>query len=194
MDRPAIVIFGAAVRADGAPSPALARRIAYAARAAEAWPEAPIFCSGASDGIGPSEASVMARILRERGVAPGRLTLDEESRDTLQSVLAAGRFLRRRGLSGVVACSDRYHLPRIRLLFWLLGFTSAPGPTAPGRAGTRWRHWTRMRLREGLALPYDAAIVLTRRRRLLASLADERSERPRRRAKLTHREAIRPDP
>jgi uncharacterized SAM-binding protein YcdF (DUF218 family) len=173
MNRPAIVIFGAAVRADGAPSPSLARRIAYAARAAEAWPDAPILCSGASDGIGPSEASVMARVLRERGLAPDRLVLDEASRDTLQSVLAAARFLRRRGLAGAVVCSDRYHLPRIRLLFRLLGVSTRPGPTAPGRAGTPWRHWMRMRLREALALPYDAAIVLTRRRRLLRAIAKD---------------------
>jgi uncharacterized SAM-binding protein YcdF (DUF218 family) len=176
MDRTAIVIFGAAVRADGSPSPALARRIAYAARAAEASPHAPIFCSGASDGIGPSEASVMARVLRERGMPAGRLVLDETSRDTLQSVLAAAGFARRQGLCGLVVCSDRYHLPRIRLLFRLLGVATLAGPTASGRAGTRWRHWTRMRLREGLALPYDAAIVLTRRRRLLAGLAEDAPE------------------
>jgi uncharacterized SAM-binding protein YcdF (DUF218 family) len=176
MDRTAIVIFGAAVRADGTPSPALARRIAYAARAAEAWPQAPVFCSGASDGIGPSEASVMARVLMARGLPAERLVLDERSRDTLQSVLAAARFARRRRLSGLIVCSDRYHLPRIRLLFRLLGVATLAGPTAAGRAGTRWRHWTRMRLREGLALPYDAAIVLTRRRRLLAGIAAEPSE------------------
>jgi uncharacterized SAM-binding protein YcdF (DUF218 family) len=177
MTRQAIVVFGAAVRADGRPSPALARRIAYAARAAEAWPDAPVLCSGASDGIGPSEASVMARVLLAQGVAPERLALDEVSRDTLQSVLAAAAFVRREGLAGCVVCSDRYHLPRIRLLLRLLGVPATPGPLASGRAGTRWRHWTRMRLREGLALPYDAAIVLTRRRRLLARIAADGAAR-----------------
>jgi uncharacterized SAM-binding protein YcdF (DUF218 family) len=164
----AIVIFGAAVRADGRPSPALARRIGYGLRAAAATPDAPILCSGAVGCEGPSEASVMAKALTARGVDPARIVLDEESRDTLQSAVAAARFVRTRRLSGVIACSDRYHLPRIRLLLAALGVASVAGPLEPGRAGTRLRHWIRMRLREALAIPYDLAIVLVRRRAFLA--------------------------
>ena len=40
MERPAIVIFGAAVRPDGRPSPSLLRRIGYGLKAAHAHPEA----------------------------------------------------------------------------------------------------------------------------------------------------------
>ena len=171
MQSPVIVVFGAAVRPDGTPSPSLARRIAYAARAAEAHPDAPILCSGASDGRGPSEASVMAGVLTARGVSPERLVLDEASVDTLQSVIAAARLVRLRGLGGCIACSDRYHIPRIRLLLGALGVASAPGPLAPGRAGVGWRAWAFMRLREAAAIPYDLAIVLVRRRALLAAIA-----------------------
>lgn len=168
-----IVIFGAAVRPDGRPSPTLARRIGYAFEAAALRPEAPILCSGAAGRAGPSEASVMAAALARRGVETARLVLDEDSRDTLQSVLAAARFVRRREIAELVVCSDRYHLPRIRLLLAALGVETQPGPVAPGRGGTPLRHWTRMRLREGVAIPYDLALVLARRRRLLAELAAE---------------------
>lgn len=166
------MIFGAAVRADGRPSPALARRIGYGLQVAAAAPDAPIFCSGAVGRTGPSEASVMAAALKGRGVDPARVVLDEESRDTLQSVLAAARFLKGRGLSRAIVCSDRYHIPRIRLLLGALGVASVAGPLLPGRGGTRLVHWTRMRLREALAIPYDLAIVLARRREFRAAIAE----------------------
>ena len=173
MSGSAIVIFGAAVRSDGQPSPTLARRIDYGLQAAALWPEAPILCSGAAGRIGPSEASVMARILAARGVSEARLVLDEASRDTLQSVVAAARFARARGGVHCVICSDRYHQPRIRLLLGALGVATAPGPLTPGRGGTSVRHWAHMRLREGVAIPYDLVLVLAKRRSLLAEMAAE---------------------
>lgn len=167
-DRPAIVIFGAAVRADGRPSPALARRIAYAVKAAEDATHAPILCSGAAGRVGPSEASVMAAALKGQGIPADRLVLDEASRDTLQSVLETVRFLRTQGLGHAIVCSDRYHVPRIRLLLAALGVRTVAGPMAPGRGGTRRSYWLKMTLREALAIPYDLAIVLARGRTLLA--------------------------
>jgi vancomycin permeability regulator SanA len=169
----AIVIFGAAVRPDGRPSPSLARRIGYGLNAARTWNDAPILCSGGVGRAGPSEAAVMAERLAAAGVDPARLVLDEASRDTLQSVVAAARFVRARGLAGCVVCSDRYHIPRIQLLLGALGVPTTPGPLAPGRGGAPLRHWTRMRLREGLAIPYDLALVLARRSRLLREFAAE---------------------
>lgn len=164
------MIFGAGVRADGRPSPTLRRRIGYGLQAAASAPDAPILCSGAKGRVGPSEASVMARILEARGLPSARLVLDEASRDTLQSVLVARRFVRERGLSGCLVCSDRYHVPRIRLLLAALGVASAAGPLQAGRAGTPPADWIRMRLREALAIPYDLAVVLARRCGFLGGL------------------------
>jgi uncharacterized SAM-binding protein YcdF (DUF218 family) len=162
-----IVLFGAAVRADGRPSPALARRIAYAAGAAADAPDAAVLCSGAAGKAGPSEASVMARELAQRGVANDRLILDEDSVDTFQSVLAAARLMRLGGYERLIACSDGYHLPRIRLLFAALGRAAEAGPVTHGQGGG---HRLYMALREAAAIPYDLAIVLTRRARLLAEI------------------------
>lgn len=170
MSRTGIVIFGAAVWADGRPSPSLARRIGYALAAAREHPDALILCSGAAGVHGPSEASVMSHRLREGGIDPRRLHLDEASTDTLQSVIATAAFVRREGLADCRVCSDRYHLPRIRLLLSLLGVETAAVPTDPGRAGTPARYWLRMRLREAVATPYDAAILLARRRAILRTL------------------------
>jgi len=165
----AIVIFGAAVRADGRPSPALARRIGYGLQAAADLEHAPILCSGAIGRHGPSEASVMAAALKARGAPPERIVLDEESRDTFQSVVATARFLKARGLSRCIVCSDAYHLPRIRLMLAVLGVRTEIGPVPRGPAGSV-RHWLKMSLREAAAIPYDLAIVLVRRRSLLSEI------------------------
>jgi uncharacterized SAM-binding protein YcdF (DUF218 family) len=168
VDTSAIVIFGAAVRADGRPSASLARRIGYGLRA---WRELgdPILCSGAAGRYGPSEAWVMAAELKREGVPAERIFLDEDSRDTFQSVIAAARFVKARGLSRCMVCSDAYHVPRIRLLLAVLGVKTVVGPVPAGPAGG-WRHWLRMSLREALAIPYDLALVLVRRGRLLAAI------------------------
>jgi uncharacterized SAM-binding protein YcdF (DUF218 family) len=162
----AIVIFGAAVRPGGEPSPALGRRIGYGLAAATADPEALVFCSGAAGRHGPSEASVMARMLLGQGVEPERLVLDEASRDTLQSA-AAARFIRAGGLARAVVCTDGYHMARSLMLIRALGVPAERGPVPRGRAGARPRDWLYMRARETVAYPYDLGVVLWRRRELV---------------------------
>jgi len=159
---PLITIFGAAVRPGGEPSAALLRRIGYGWRAAQAHPQAPLLLSGGVGRHGPSEASIMAEHLARNGLSPERLTLDEESLDTLQSVVAASRLARQLG-APVLAVSDGYHLPRIRLMLAALGVPSAGAPTPRGRFGPSLGHQVGMGLRECAAIPYDLAIVLARR-------------------------------
>jgi uncharacterized SAM-binding protein YcdF (DUF218 family) len=160
--RPLIVVFGAAVRADGRPSPSLRRRIDYAAGAAARFPEADLFCSGAAGREGPSEASVMAGILAEH-IDPARLHLDEVSTDTLTSVRAAAAFFRAHGYDRCLTCTDRYHQARIRMLFAFYGIYARP--IMFYRDDVRTKSWWRMRVREGAALPYDFVAGLGARAR-----------------------------
>lgn len=166
MSAPLIVIFGAAVRPDGRPSAALLRRIGYGLAAAVAHPDAPILCSGGVGRAGPSEASVMVEVLARRGLPADRLIVDEDSLDTLQSVVRAAREARALGSPSVIACSDGYHLPRIRLMLAVLGLRSEAGPRT-GPRGDRW-HRLAMALREVPAIPYDVALVAAQRRRFLS--------------------------
>jgi uncharacterized SAM-binding protein YcdF (DUF218 family) len=158
----AIVIFGAAVWRGGQPSPSLRRRVAYGAAAAHADPDDMVFCSGGVGRFGPSEASLMAQLLAQAGIDPARIVLDEASLDTLQNVVAASRFIRAEGLDGALVCTDRYHLPRVRMLFAALGVASEPGPVAPGRGDAPLSYWLSMNARELAAYPYDLAVVLRR--------------------------------
>lgn len=150
------------MREDGTPSPALAHRIAQAVAAARRYPTARLFCTGGVGHHGPSEASVMARLIGT-AIAPERLHLDEESADTLQSVAAACAFMRARDHRIAIACTDRYHQPRVRMLFALAGIRCL-GLAMP-HAGSP-AYLTRMRIREALAIPYDliAGIAQLRRR------------------------------
>lgn len=158
---PLIVIFGALVRPDGSPSAALLRRIGYGFEAAQAYPDAPILCSGGVCRPGaPSEASIMGRGLAERGIGSGRLILDECSLTTIQNVAAAASQASAGGHPFVVACSDGYHMPRIRLLLALQGVKSRPGA---GGERAPFRHGLGMGLRECLAAPHNLAQVMARR-------------------------------
>ncbi|WP_419807702.1 YdcF family protein [Sphingomonas sp.] len=152
-------MFGAAVRPDGRPSETLARRVGYAAAAAEADPGADLFCSGAKGRFGPAEAEVMGEMLAG-AVAGARLHLDRESRDTLETVRAAARFFRAGGYDRLLVATDNYHDPRVRMLFALDGIHSRRIPFAlRGRRRLLWK----MRAREAAALPYDLIAGLAAR-------------------------------
>ena len=104
----------------------------------------------------------MASELAARGVAAGRLILDEESLNTLGNVAAAAGEVRLGGQARVIACSDGYHLPRIRLLLALHGVRSEGW-----RSGERpaLSHVLVMAAREALAIPNNLARLLARRLR-----------------------------
>jgi uncharacterized SAM-binding protein YcdF (DUF218 family) len=161
-----IVIFGAAVRPGGRPSTTLHRRV-EAAVAFGARFTAPLFVpTGAVGRFGPSEASVMARLLESRGVPPGRILLEETGTDTLSSARAVVRLLRaREGAATVFAASSIYHLPRCVVLLRILGVRArAAGPPFV-TAGSRWITRCYWWLREAAALPYDAALAAITRLR-----------------------------
>jgi vancomycin permeability regulator SanA len=143
------------------------RRIRFAAQAAEGEADAPLLCSGGLGRHPPSEAVAMARELTAMGVAAHRLILDEDSLDTFDSVVAVVAKAGELGLHDVVVISDGYHLPRIRLMLGLFGVRTRAGPC---RERPALANLLRMSLREALAIPYDLALVVMRRRKILAGL------------------------
>lgn len=157
------MIFGAAVDRDGVPSTALLRRINSGREAGRQFPSSYILCSGGVIATGPSEASVMANRLVADGVAAERLILDESSQTTRDNVAVALKHLELGSGSYIIACSDRFHLPRVHMLLWLHGVRSRSGPVAAGLpAGPLWSQ-AMMALREVLAIPVYLAIFVVGR-------------------------------
>jgi uncharacterized SAM-binding protein YcdF (DUF218 family) len=161
-----IVIFGAAVRPGGRPSTTLCWRVKAAAAFGSRF-AAPLFVpTGGIGRFGPSEASVMAKLLEARGVPPRRILLEETGTDTLSSAHAVARLLRARGIvAPAFAASSGYHVPRCVVLLRMFGVAAraAGPPFVP--AGSRWVTRCYWWLREAAALPYDAALAMVLRLR-----------------------------
>ncbi len=163
--RAAIVIFGAAVRPDGSASMTLRRRVQAAAVWGRRLPAEPLFVpTGGVGRHGPSEASVMAGLLRDLGVPDARILLEETGTDTVSSVRAVTALLRARRHDGpVYAATSAYHLARCVLLLRLAGLPARASRPPPFPAGHNFRTRWFWRLREFAALPVDAALILLRR-------------------------------
>ena len=159
---PAIVIFGAAVRPGGTPSTALRRRVEAAFSCGRHMPDVLYVPTGGVGRHGPAEAEVMAGLLRAMGVPEQAILREPTGTDTLSSVRAVTKLLRGRR-APVYAATSAYHLPRCVLLLRLAGLPAraCPPPTGPAARSLRRRwYW---RLREGLALPFDAVLLLVLR-------------------------------
>jgi uncharacterized SAM-binding protein YcdF (DUF218 family) len=147
------------VRRGGRPSTTLRQRVEAAAAFGDRFANPLFVPTGGVGRFPPSEASVMAGLLVARGVPPERIQLEESATDTLSSVRAVAALLHARGNAApVYAASSDYHLPRCLLLLRLVGVTASACPPPPPPAGLlrRW-YW---RLREVLAMPYDAGILI----------------------------------
>lgn len=158
-----IVIFGAAVRPGGRPSPALRHRIEGALAWARDNPAAMIMPTGGIGKYGPAEAIAMKRALVDAGVAPSRIIVERHGRDTLESVRLCHRLLQERGdCRRIVCCTSTYHQPRCVLLFRLLGYTVVV-PKVPNTMGRMSRKtYGRLVVREFAATPYDSLLLMLR--------------------------------
>ncbi|TFW29942.1 YdcF family protein [Duganella callida] len=157
-----LIIFGAAVRADGSASPSLARRVDGAWRYALAQPGAVRFlATGGVGRHGPAEALVMRDLLLARGCDEQLILLETQAGDTLESVVRCERILA--GLTDielVAVCTSGYHQYRCALLLRLLGYRVALPAMPADRPFLGGFTWGRYVAKECLALPYDVLLLL----------------------------------
>lgn len=159
--REAIIVLGYPSRRDGSPHPLQRWRARIAARSIS--PDAAstvVVCTGAS-ADGPSEAAVLAGLLRDLGVPADQVVLEERARSTWQNMefsaplvadadvirvasnslhaWRARRFLRRQrpDLAARLAAADD---DRIGEFWWL------KTPLAVYEAVGQWREWRNPRL------------------------------------------------
>jgi uncharacterized SAM-binding protein YcdF (DUF218 family) len=149
------------VRSGGRPSTTLVLRVEAAAAFAARYADPLFVPTGGVGRHGPSEASVMARLLRRMGVPFERILLEETGTDTLSSVRAVLRLVR--GVAPVYVATSGYHLPRCRMLLRLAGIPAFACPPPPASTGF-WQRWY-WRFREAAAIPYDGALGLLLRLR-----------------------------
>lgn len=159
------IVFGAVLRPDGSPGPALLRRIEGALAAAKGDPDAVFLVTGGQPRSDVTEAAVMARLLREAGIAADRILIEDAAVNTRDSALRCAAMLRERPTLGpVLACSDRFHQPRCVWLLRRAGIEAVAAPMPDERPAMRMNAWLYYRLREAAALAAERAAIILRRR------------------------------
>jgi uncharacterized SAM-binding protein YcdF (DUF218 family) len=117
----AIVVFGAKVRDDGTASIVLRERVKRASELYRAGLAGTVVMTGGIEPTGFDEAVVMRDLAVTQGVPAEVIVLDRLGVTTDASVERTAEILRERGLSTVLAVSQPYHLPRIKLAYATAG-------------------------------------------------------------------------
>lgn len=155
------VVLGAAVWPGGVPSNAMCRRVRGAIASAQTSPNPLFLVTGAVGRNPPSEARVMQQILIDSGIAPDSILLEEASTDTLASVRNCSRIIHAMpNVHSVTVCSDVYHIPRTRWLFYLHGVRTRAGKVESGRTQTKLGKWLYYYLREIPAIVQDTFLSI----------------------------------
>ena len=162
LPRPAVVIFGAAVRPDGTASGVMRLRVAAALAMGERLVDPIYMPTGGQGRFGRPEASVMAELLADAGIPPGQIVEEPTAVNTFRSALACARLLGPERRPVYVATSA-YHMARCVLLLRLAGVRAWPGRAPQAVASRRWRRRWYWRLRELPAIPLDGALMIMTR-------------------------------
>lgn len=145
------IILGAAVWPGGRPSPTLRRRTEAAGRLYLEGKVCGIIATGGSGRYPPAEAEVMRDILLGLGIPTQAIILESHARSTRDNLAFAQRLLPPGAEAYIV--TDRWHMPRARLIAQRIGLPSRAAPC--GREGTTWRGTIRSQLRELAALAWE---------------------------------------
>lgn len=126
-----IVVLGAGLRADGRPGPALTRRAEHAAALWKDGTAPYIVCSGGYPlRLTRSEADACAEVLRDSGVPPSAIILEDRSRSTEENAAYTREVMDANGWQTAVVVSDNYHLLRATWLFNSAGIEHSTSPAA----------------------------------------------------------------
>ncbi len=165
----AIIVLGAA-QYNGQPSPVLQDRLDHALELYEArMARVIVVTGGRQEGDRFTEATTGYNYLRARGVPDAALLKEIGGRNTYESLTAAARFLREKGLLRVVLVTDGYHAFRVGEIADSLGLSATVSPTE-----TRLSRGAEFRqvLRETAAVSIGRIIGWNRLLRLDAAVND----------------------
>jgi uncharacterized SAM-binding protein YcdF (DUF218 family) len=126
------IVFGAAVYGQDTASPAITRRVSAAAKLyREDNVQKIILSGGKGTGVRESEAQVMRTVALEQGVLETDIVMEDQSHSTWENILHSRPLAE--GCTSVIGVSDQYHLARIELLSWRLGWGNLQTAPAQGK-------------------------------------------------------------
>lgn len=148
-----IVVLGAQVRAGGRPSRALVARARHAGLMYSSGGAGPIVVSGGVGEHPPSEAEVMAAILREQGVPEASILREAASLSTRHSAHHVAVLARGLDATGATLVTDPLHCVRAASAF------RAEGLRVRAEPATESPMWREPRERLGQFLRESGAVV-----------------------------------
>ena len=129
------VVLGSQVLSGGRPSGTLCARTLHAARLHAAGAIGLLIPTGGVGDHPPSEAEVMARILRQSGVPEEDILLEAEAGSTRESARLVAEMARGRGIRSLLVVTDPLHCVRAMEAFRVGGFGARASPVA---SSPRW--------------------------------------------------------
>jgi uncharacterized SAM-binding protein YcdF (DUF218 family) len=149
--------MGSAVLPDGSPGAGMRRRVEVALQLQDEFNDLIFIPTG---GIAPDrsrcEADAMKDLLLHAGVKSECIIPETKAKNTLQNAINSAHLIRKLPLSStVIVCSDNYHVPRCRVLLYLMGISTTSRPMPSGRKTTGWLQWAYYYIRETAAIPFD---------------------------------------
>lgn len=145
------IILGARLRADGTPSPAMARRVGHGVHLLQAGRVRALLMTGGVTGSAVPEAWVMRDLALAAGVPATQVQVEDRARNTIENALFSAPLVRDAGWRHRLVITDSYHTLRAAYIFRRCGLTAAVAGVRPMRPSGPW--WL-AHIREICALPW----------------------------------------
>lgn len=162
-----VIVMGAAVGEGGQPSPALMRRTAHGIELVRRGEAEYLLVTGGIGKHPPAEAHLMRGMALEEGLAEERIVMEEEGRNTFESVVGCVSIMRERGWTKATVVSDSFHLPRARFLFRSFGIHTIGSAAEGGKETNTLLKWWYFHLRELIAFSWYLLLVAKKKLSIL---------------------------
>ena len=110
--RPAVVILGYGLNADGTMRTILRRRVLTGLAVAQFYPQSPIIVTGGNPQNGRTEAEQMRRMLLLLGFPDNRIIVEDKATSTVQNARFSVPLAQQAGTSGIILVTSTTHQGR----------------------------------------------------------------------------------
>lgn len=121
-----------------------------------------ILTGGRGQGDTTSEAAVGRSYLRRRGIPDPWLLVEDQSRNTEQSITAVAILMRREQMEDAILVSDPFHMLRLRLLAWHHGLKVRTSPTRTSPISANKVQVASYMVSESIKVPLSLVLVALR--------------------------------